>query len=530
MAQQIISADQLVPKFQGFRRCNNYAVLQNIPCSPECKIVGHIILDHPLSYALTAIADVPTVYLQQFWKTVSKLYLPKERTGLHLAPIGHLPLLLLLIRRRRRRRRGSKLLENKFTKKITQSFHQTKEESTTPIPPPSNDRERDEVAKTTLLSLSLHKTTIAVEAQENVAKVQEKLEEEEKEKMVEGKDDDESYASEFPDLVFNDNDDSSTRIKPESHNKNPEIVDDDDETEKEKKDEKKDDIEDKDNDDQTDHTLARPISNKSKILPRSIPGMCRRRGLIRTHLQSTFVTNEFFMGKIREVLDHCNTVVPELTFARINEMLKEEIPRLVNQDREIVPKNVPELVSKEFADHAPVIIAKLFQKHMQNTTLNLYPATSSSTDTTSTVDIQHQLYLTMKSNPQDQAANPELWDILKAKEINRAKTFIIVFPEDDLEEKLKRWVRIEFKTFNEEAWLWIQHWKNSWQKRRVLKEVKLKIKSGPWKKLPLLGELDLDILKAYVREISKRLRHRVQMGRWESFVNGIPILPAMRLP
>ncbi|GJU75651.1 hypothetical protein Tco_1272721 [Tanacetum coccineum] len=66
---------------------------------------------------------------------------------------------------------------------------------------------------------------------------------------------------------------------------------------------------------------------------------------------------------------------------------------------------------------------------------------------------------------------------------------------------------------------------------RVLKEVKLKIfKSEPWKKPPLFGELDLDILKAYEREIIKRLRHRVQIKRWKSFVNGRPILPAMRRP
>ncbi|GKB62515.1 hypothetical protein Tco_0918701, partial [Tanacetum coccineum] len=45
----------------------------SIPCSPECKIVGKILLDHPLSYALTATADIPAVYLQQFWKTVIKM-------------------------------------------------------------------------------------------------------------------------------------------------------------------------------------------------------------------------------------------------------------------------------------------------------------------------------------------------------------------------------------------------------------------------------------------------------------------------
>ncbi|GJW96776.1 hypothetical protein Tco_0178584 [Tanacetum coccineum] len=47
---------------------------------------------------------------------------------------------------------------------------------------------------------------------------------------------------------------------------------------------------------------------------------------------------------------------------------------------------------------------------------------------------------------------------------------------------------------------------------RVFKELKIKIiKYEPWKKPLMLGELDLDILKAYEREITKCLRHRVQM-------------------
>ncbi|GKB42937.1 hypothetical protein Tco_0887879 [Tanacetum coccineum] len=45
----------------------------DIPCSPKCKIMGQILLDHPLCYSLTATVDVPTVYLQQFWKTVSNV-------------------------------------------------------------------------------------------------------------------------------------------------------------------------------------------------------------------------------------------------------------------------------------------------------------------------------------------------------------------------------------------------------------------------------------------------------------------------
>ncbi|GJV89033.1 hypothetical protein Tco_1532971 [Tanacetum coccineum] len=64
---------------------------------------------------------------------------------------------------------------------------------------------------------------------------------------------------------------------------------------------------------------------------------------------------------------------------------------------------------------------------------------------------------------------------------------------------------------------------------KVLKEVKLKIfQSEPWKKPPLLGELDCDIMRAFEREITKRLSHREQMRRWESFVNRRPILSMMK--
>ncbi|GKG33931.1 hypothetical protein Tco_0434090, partial [Tanacetum coccineum] len=71
--QQVIPADQLVTKYQRIGRCNNFAILQNIPCSEECKIVGILLVDHALSHALTATANVPVVYLQRFWKTVSKV-------------------------------------------------------------------------------------------------------------------------------------------------------------------------------------------------------------------------------------------------------------------------------------------------------------------------------------------------------------------------------------------------------------------------------------------------------------------------
>ncbi|GKB38902.1 hypothetical protein Tco_0883844, partial [Tanacetum coccineum] len=65
MAQHVLPAAQLVPQYKPIERCNNYVVLQSIPCSPECKIVGLILLDHCLSLALTATVDVPAVVSYQ---------------------------------------------------------------------------------------------------------------------------------------------------------------------------------------------------------------------------------------------------------------------------------------------------------------------------------------------------------------------------------------------------------------------------------------------------------------------------------
>nr|GEX70695.1 hypothetical protein [Tanacetum cinerariifolium] len=72
------------------------------------------------------------------------------------------------------------------------------------------------MAKATIQCLTLHKSSLAAKSQENIAKVQEKLEEEEIDKMVEGDEVKESYASEFANLVLNDDvDNSSTRLEPE---------------------------------------------------------------------------------------------------------------------------------------------------------------------------------------------------------------------------------------------------------------------------------------------------------------------------
>ncbi|GKA47400.1 hypothetical protein Tco_0740283 [Tanacetum coccineum] len=349
MAQQVIPTAQLVPQYKQIGRCNNYVVLQSILCSPECKIDGQILLDHSLSYALTATADVLAVYLQQFWRTVSKvpdtedtikfllnteqfiyivdmfrdtLKLPVETpenpfvapANIHTiekfmnrvcyqgvvdkTKINILQLFYAVINRTNVDYAALlwwDFMNNVFQKKeaiqIEEDYHSVKDDiplrfgklmlfrrtnrntprahrppavSTNPletkkrkqtagessslrriikkkkqpapsIPPPGDDRERDAIAEATLLSLAIHKTALIAEAQENVAKVQEKLDEEEIDEMVEGNTDEESYASVFADSMLNDEgddvDDTKSKIEPGSQKENPEHMPDDDEKE-----------------------------------------------------------------------------------------------------------------------------------------------------------------------------------------------------------------------------------------------------------------------------------------------------------
>ncbi|GJT53804.1 hypothetical protein Tco_0988858 [Tanacetum coccineum] len=446
MAQQIILAAQLVPKFQSIRRCNNYVVLQSIPCSLECKIIGQILLDRPLIYALTVhcmhvlacnltiihsahtrgtspqvpdtkatikfqldsqeitytvdmfhdtlklpvgtpdnpfitpvnikviksfmqtagyqgvvdkVSAFYTKFLAQPWQTMFKVFnhclttrtSEHDQTKINLLQLFHIVVnhtnvdyvallwwdLLNCVFQKKdviTYPRFTKLVIADLMKKypsipkwLEEDYHSIKDDillvsvystrnvlfqgmpisdafltdeirvtddyteahktptltaaspqgkkmkqtKNTSILPPSDDRERDEITEATLLSLTLHKTALAAEAQENVAKVQEKLAEEEIENMVKGEENEESYASEFADSMRNEDvDDSGTRIELR-HKENPKVVNDDDVTKKkdDKKDEdeeKYDDVEktdnaaeEKDNDDPTDHTLSQKL-------------------------------------------------------------------------------------------------------------------------------------------------------------------------------------------------------------------------------------------------------------------------------
>ncbi|GJY59166.1 hypothetical protein Tco_0459058 [Tanacetum coccineum] len=297
---------------------------------------------------------------------------------------------------------------------------------------------------------------------------------------------------------------------------------------------------------------------------------------------------------------------------------------VIDED-EVIPKDETSELIKEF-QNVDKHVATIFDRSRMEATLK---------DMLSNQFINAEEYAYHLEQSTNFMENQIYWNteekkyILSLHEIHAKE-----FPELDLEEKMNRWVQKEFKTFNEDARLSIQHWKDSWHKKqilmmrandkaysfseadfkylnkndikdlyylcrskkdfqlgiesyqirvnltaptltfpdieeyapysiadkpqvgliylnskdekrvmylveivkfydatleKVLKEVKLRMFESQFlKKPPLLSDLDQDIMKAYEREISKCLSHRKQMRRWESFLNGRPILPTMK--
>ncbi|GKB41092.1 hypothetical protein Tco_0886034, partial [Tanacetum coccineum] len=265
----------------------------NIPCSVECKIVGQILIDHAFLYALTTTTNVPAVYLQQFWKTVSKIF----HAVVNRIHVDYVALLwwdfLHWVHQKKDQiqyPRFTKLIIADLMKKfpsipqrLEEDYHSIKDDiplvsvySTGNVTVRgmliSDESFTDDIRATKEykeymkvfvgvdvpkerlghlapighLPLLLLLVTFVLNNLNLATPISPPSDDRERDK--------ESYASEFVDSVFHNDDDSSNRIEPGSHKENSETVDDDDDDENEK--EKQDDDNDDDvNDDHTDHTL-----------------------------------------------------------------------------------------------------------------------------------------------------------------------------------------------------------------------------------------------------------------------------------
>ncbi|GJV60932.1 hypothetical protein Tco_1467032, partial [Tanacetum coccineum] len=207
--------------------------------------------------------------------------------------------------------------------------------------------------------------------------------------VVEGERYKESYADKFAaSMLHDDVDDSGDRIKPGSHKEHLKFVDDDDDdNEEEKTDEKKDDE-------------MGSLDIRTEKMQTPIPTPPRSPRIILSSDKN------------------------------LNQELTRVVADTVIQERDDFQAEVPALISKEFDTHAPMIIEELFKQYVQHNVIQVHPTITTSTDTTSSADLQQQLYSKMKRSLQDQANDPALWERLKRK-FEKSSTSNTSYRDDD---------------------------------------------------------------------------------------------------
>ncbi|GJZ17606.1 hypothetical protein Tco_0553729, partial [Tanacetum coccineum] len=159
---------------------------------------------------------------------------------------------------------------------------------------------------------------------------------------------------------------------------------------------------------------------KRNITPRvlgTLRRICKSQGNMIRDMERKCVTNDEFwkvQGKVDQVL---HKTVPQIVEKATNDLIESNLKRVVAdtviQERDAFQAEVPTLISKEFDTHAPMIIEELFKQYVQHNVIQVHPTTTTSTDTTSSADLQQQLYSKMKRSLQDQANDPALWEALK---------------------------------------------------------------------------------------------------------------------
>ncbi|GJT94409.1 hypothetical protein Tco_1089927 [Tanacetum coccineum] len=419
--------------------CNNKAILPNIPCLKECRIVGKIVrqvLNANETICFMVDTQEITYTMDMFHATLKLLGLEEEYhtikddtllvnvyTTREVTIRGMLipnDLLTDAIKEtqvykdyeakatrtpnpdvvQKRKRKGKQATGESSSPRLSLKIRirQQKSTSTTPLPP-SDDQERDDIIEATQLGLVLDKTTKVYEEQHNVAIVKEKLLDEDVEKLVEGND--ESDGNDFADTVLLSDEYSVDRLEPGSQKENLENNDeDDDDDDDEKKDEKHDDAndDDDDNDDRDNHALIKTQRTgsseiRSEKMQTPIPSPLRS---LKTDLsldkeidkelmvsvsptpdattqdQSKPISRRYthIYGAVKRIIlekvnESLKEIVPNITTSATNDLIKDNLPRLVTDvvknERESSQRDVSTHILQEFAAHAPQIIEELFR-------------------------------------------------------------------------------------------------------------------------------------------------------------------------
>ncbi|GKE56705.1 hypothetical protein Tco_1495890, partial [Tanacetum coccineum] len=195
-----------------------------------------------------------------------------------------------------------------------------------------------------------------------------------------------------------DDDDSEDRLELESHKDKPEHVDDDDD----KYDEKVDEEEGRDMGSLETRTekMQTPIPTPPRS-PRTILSSDK-------NITQDLTETVHFAGcvDVRDVSELAEKAIEKL----IENNLKPCIAATIIKDHDAFRSEVPDLVSQEFNAQAPKIIEELFKNYIQSNVIQIHPTTITSTETTSSADLQQQLYFKMERSLQNRANDPALWE------------------------------------------------------------------------------------------------------------------------
>ncbi|GJR69172.1 hypothetical protein Tco_0015237 [Tanacetum coccineum] len=178
-----------------------------------------------------------------------------------------------------------------------------------------------------------------------------------------------------------DDDNSEDRLKPGSHKDNPEHVDDDD-----------DDDKDDEKVYEEEGGEMGSLETRTEEMQTVIPTKPRPP---RTILSSDKNITQELTDIVR--CAGCVDVKEDL----IKNNLKPCIAATIIEDRDAFRSKVLDLVSQEFNAQAPQLIEELFKNYVQSNIIQVHPTTTTSTETTSSADLQQQLYFKMKRSLQD---------------------------------------------------------------------------------------------------------------------------------
>nr|GEV09688.1 hypothetical protein [Tanacetum cinerariifolium] len=372
--------------------------------------------------------------------------------------------------------------------------NQQKPTSITPLPP-CDDQERDDIIKATQLSLALNKTVKVYEEQQMVVVVKKKMLDEDVEKLVD--EEEESDGIDFADTVILSDKDSGDRLEPMSHKKKPKKNDDDNK--------KKDDKKDNDDDDQDDHALIRTrVTGSSEI----------RTEKMQTLISSPHRSPRTYLSSPRTYLSSDKENDQELTASAKFDKSSASAGSCKNDA----------FRKRDHDEHQGDDAPLEGEKSVKRQKTSKSSKSTREPELTSKVFVQQRLILLEEWEYQGKEIKINLAaPTLNFSSIKACDPFSIIDkPTTGL---------IYLNNKNDKIFIDLEELSKFCDDtlEKVLNEVKMKIfKTKFLKKDPLLGILDLKIIKAYEREIMKRLKHRKQMRRWESFINGRPVLQTMK--